>query len=209
MDSSALGYGSGDEGFDYETRARPAQAAIRDAYPTLVDIFKKVPQEIGFNIEIKYPEDHVRDLQGLQVIERNQFVDAILNVVFDKAEPHRPIMFSSFDPDVCAMLRLKQPRYPVFFLTAAGTDRKVDPRRNSIQQAVAVAKSAHLMGIVSHAAPLLRAPQLITAIKKAGLILCTYGVENNIGENADLQERLAVDAVISDHVAYVSKYLQS
>ena len=33
----------------------------------------------------------------------------------------RKIIFSSFDPDVATLCRLKQPRYPVFFLTCAGT----------------------------------------------------------------------------------------
>ena len=39
-------------------------------------------------------------------------------VVLDYAD-HRKIVFSCFHPDICTMLRLKQNRYPVMFLTQA------------------------------------------------------------------------------------------
>lgn len=43
----------------------------------------------------------------------------LAQVVFDEAGD-RKIIFSSFDPDCATLVRLKQPRYPVFFLTCAG-----------------------------------------------------------------------------------------
>ncbi len=33
----------------------------------------------------------------------------------------RKVIFSTFDPDCAALLSLKQPRFPVFFLTCGGT----------------------------------------------------------------------------------------
>jgi glycerophosphodiester phosphodiesterase len=46
-------------------------------------------------------------------------------------------MFSSFDPDVCTMLSLKQPRYPVFFLTHSGhPNAYVDARYGSLNAAI-------------------------------------------------------------------------
>jgi len=143
----------------------------------------------------------------IRAVERNELVDIILKEVFDNAKD-RSIFFSSFDPDVCALLRLKQPRYPVFFLTQAGNAIKSDTRMNSLQQAVRFAKSANLMGIVSSATPIVMAPQLVRAVKRAGLIFCTYGQENNHTENIDLQERFGMDAIIVDHVAYVSNHMR-
>ena len=40
-------------------------------------------------------------------------------VVFEEAG-ERKIIFSSFDPDCATLARLKQPRWPIFFLTCAG-----------------------------------------------------------------------------------------
>jgi len=50
------------------------------------------------------------------------FIDrtpADVQVAFEEAG-ERKIIFSTFDPDCATLARLKQPRYPVFFLTCAG-----------------------------------------------------------------------------------------
>ncbi len=52
-----------------------------------------------------------------------------------QASSRRRIMFSSFDPDVCAALRARQARAAVLFLSD-GVVRHVDPRRNSVAAAV-------------------------------------------------------------------------
>mmetsp|Transcript_13114 Transcript_13114/g.52304 ORF Transcript_13114/g.52304 Transcript_13114/m.52304 type:complete len:689 (+) Transcript_13114:22-2088(+) len=167
--------------------------------PTLDDVFRLVPPSLGFDIEVKYPHDHQKD--GLPALpDRNEIVDAILDVVFTYAHVDRQIFFSSFDPPTCQMLALKQPRYPVFFLTTAGYEScPSDPRCNSIYEAVRFAKAANLMGIVSYAKPLVLAPSLIRTIKQAGLLVVSYGSENNEIENIELQEEYGIDAIISDH----------
>ena len=101
---------------------------IEDSYPTLEECFRDIPIHTGFNIEMKYPLQENIDKQALHHIpERNDYVDSILNVVFSCAG-ERKIIFSSFDPDVCILLSLKQPRYPIFFLTHSGTSLYSDPR---------------------------------------------------------------------------------
>jgi hypothetical protein len=49
----------------------------------------------------------------------NQHVDAVLQCLYACALS-RSIIVSSRNPDVCMMLSLKQPQYPVFFITSAG-----------------------------------------------------------------------------------------
>lgn len=75
---------------------------------------------------MKYPlPENVREY-GLHAIpERNDYCNRILDMVFTYAGD-RKIMFSSFDPDICTLLSLKQPRYPVFFLTHSGEITKMD-----------------------------------------------------------------------------------
>jgi glycerophosphodiester phosphodiesterase len=200
-----------DQPFVKSIESHNQQNNIKDSYATLEECFRNIPPETGFNIELKYPRDlpRIADELGLKVYERNQFVDTILKIVFELAG-ERKIMFSCFEPDVCIMLRNKQPRYPVFFLTAGGCGREAcDIRCSSIQQAIRFAKANNLMGIVSNAKPIIQCPELIQTVKRSGLMLCTYGKENNQTENVDLQERLGVDAVIVDHVAYVAKHLSS
>ena len=63
-------------------------------------------------------------------------------------------------------------------------------------------------GIVSNASPLVQSPEIITYIKNRGLLLCTYGIENNQRHNVQLQKDYGVDSVIVDHVEYIASYLE-
>ena len=56
----------------------------------------------------------------------------------------RKVIFSTFDPDCATLLSLKCARYPVFFLTCAGSKHYADPRMNSLEAALIFAKSSKL-----------------------------------------------------------------
>lgn len=103
------------------------------------------------------------------------------------------------------MLNLKQPNYPVFFLTEGGTEFTSDVRCNSLQEAIRFAKFADLLGIVTVSDPLLEAPQLCRVVKQNGLLLFTYGQLNNDVSNVEIQRRHGVDAVIVDRVVPIAK----
>ncbi|KAG0363032.1 Glycerophosphoryl diester phosphodiesterase family-domain-containing protein [Gamsiella multidivaricata] len=185
---------------------------IQAPFATLKDTFVTVPTSIGFNIEVKYPMlDEAEDANiPLYSFEMNRFVDRILQEVYDhdQTHPDRNIIFSSFHPDICLLLNMKQPNYPVFFLTDGGTSVVADRRCNSIQGAVRFATSIDLLGIVTHSLPIIEAPNLVRGIKETGLLVFTYGADNNDVENAKLQRRHGVDAVIVDCLLAVRKGLQ-
>lgn len=104
-------------------------------------------------------------------VDRNLYVDCILDVVMKKAGQRR-IVFSCFDPDICTMLRYKQNIYPVMFLTLGVTERYtpyLDPRCNTTESAVCSARAMELLGIVAHTEDLLRDPT-----KVISFLLCTY-----------------------------------
>lgn len=152
---------------------------------------------MGFNIEVKYPGPHTKEVKNLlvQSPEINQYVDSILQCIYDHASD-RNIMFSSFHPDICLLLSLKQPNYPVFFLTTGGRERSFDYRCDSLRGAARFAKQAGLIGVVTHCTPILRATKLIKAVKEMGLLLFTYGEGNNNIDNVKLQKKCGIDAVI-------------
>lgn len=132
----------------------------------------------------------------LYIQELNLFVDTILECVYNNTDADRKIIFSSFHPDIALLVNMKQPNYPVFFLTDAGTLPMADVRCNSIQEAIRFAKGADLLGIVTASEPILEAPRLVRVIKQTGLLLFTYGVLNNEVKNAKAQQSYGVDAVI-------------
>jgi len=165
-------------------------------------VLTTVPEHIGFDVEIKYPETEGLRL-ALDYPERNHVIDVTLKVVFDYAG-NRPIFFSSFDPDVCLMLNLKQPRYPVFLLTLGGYCYKYDDdRRNGLSQALSWAKQAHLRGVAPWTKALLPTLGFVKQAHDANILVFSWGVDNNETESVEKQKKLGVDAIISDNILRV------
>ena len=153
---------------------------IQAPFATLEDLFRKLPEHVGFNIEMKYPmlhesEEHEMDTYA---VELNSFCDTVLQKVYDMAG-QRHIIFSSFNPDICLCLSFKQPNIPILFLTDAGTCPVGDIRASSLQEAIRFASRWNLLGIVSNAEPLINSPRLVRVVKQSGLVCVSYGGQNN------------------------------
>ncbi|KAF3936146.1 Ankyrin-1 [Dactylella cylindrospora] len=193
-----------EKGFNANTRG----SHVHGPFQTLEGLFKRLPKDIGFNIELKYPmlyeaEAHNMDNLG---IELNTWLDKVLKIVYDYGEG-RDIIFSSFHPDICLMISLKQPSIPILFLTEGGTEYMSDIRASSLKEAIKFASQWNLLGIVSAAEPLVRCPRLIRIVKETGLVCVTYGSLNNDAENVKIQARQGIDAVIVDSVLAIRKGL--
>ena len=185
--------------------SEPLAGPIFDNFPTLKQTLQQVPNTIGFNIEVKYPMQDELDLHNLRPVDRNAYVDCILWDVFEFAKD-REIVFSSFDPDICVLLSMKQPKYPVFFLTEMGTLMRSDPRCNSPEASIHFAKAHQLQGLVCPATFLLKSPAVVEQIKKAELMVATWGRDNNHPDNVDKQLSMGVNGIIVDHVAHIAKH---
>ncbi|KAF2120467.1 Glycerophosphoryl diester phosphodiesterase family-domain-containing protein [Lophiotrema nucula] len=181
---------------------------IQDSFTTLEEMFKKLPESTGFNIEMKYPMLHesVEHEMDQYAVELNSFVDTVLKTVYDLAGK-RNIMFSSFNPDICLMLSFKQPSIPILFLTDAGTCPVGDVRAASLQEAIRFASRWNLLGIVSAAEPLVMCPRLVKVVKESGLVCVSYGTLNNETKNVQIQVDQGIDAVIVDSVLSIRQGL--
>ena len=169
---------------------------IQAPFTTLEEMFRKLPETTGFNIEMKYPmlhesEEHEMDQYA---VELNSFVDTVLTMVYDNMGK-RNIIFSSFNPDICLMLSFKQPSIPVLFLTDAGTSPVGDVRAASLQEAIRFASRWNLLGIVSAAEPLVACPRLIRVVKESSLVCVSYGVLNNNPQNVKVGVELPLEGL--------------
>ena len=194
--------------------SRPADDSIeglnylQDHYCTLKDAFLLAPRSLGFNIEVKYPNESECIEDGIETpVSINEFVDIVLKCVFDWNKHNRSIVFSSFHAEICSALALKQPQYPVLFLSTAGVEQYSDPRTDSLYQAIRFAKRENLLGIVTDSTVFTNCPWLINAVHKAGLIVMSYGMGNNDINQIELQRKFGIDGLIVDHVKYVRQYL--
>ncbi|KAI1410050.1 glycerophosphodiester phosphodiesterase GDE1 [Hypoxylon sp. FL1857] len=192
------------KGYKANTRGNFVQAP----FATLEELFKKVPESVGFNIEMKYPmllESEKEDMDTY-AIELNSFCDTVLSKVYDLAG-NRHIIFSSFNPDICLCLSFKQPSIPIMFLTDAGTEEVSDIRASSLQEAIRFASRWNLLGIVSNAEPFVISPRLVKVVKQTGLICVSYGTQNNDPTLVQRQVKEGIDAVIVDNVLAIRRGL--
>eukprot|EP01135_Chromosphaera_perkinsii_P004302 Nk52_evm14s276 gene=Nk52_evmTU14s276 len=196
--------------FEAKKKKRTAEKQRSDAncefeeFPTLERVFKEVPSHVAFNIEIKFPIHHVNQEHNPSESfwDINEYVDIILKCILDHSE-NRRIVISCFEPDICTLIRLKQPKFPMLFLTQNQCPKytKVEDRRcNTIEEAVIFAKSEHLLGIVPNSYDLLKDPSLISFAKNSNLVLFSWGDDNNNKENIRFQKEKGVDGVIYDRV---------
>uniref|UniRef100_A0A915ESG3 GP-PDE domain-containing protein n=1 Tax=Ditylenchus dipsaci TaxID=166011 RepID=A0A915ESG3_9BILA len=198
----------------HKVTARHDEAEEHKPFPTLVEAFRNVSEEVGFNVEIKYPMmqmDGVNECENYY--ERNMFVDIILADVINHAGQRR-IVFSSFDPDICTMISLKQNKYPVLFL-CLGHDTKhtafVDERTRTSMTAVKFAAGVGIMGVNFNSEDVLRDPAPIYKAREYGLISFTLLVDgviyDRIGESESRSNVFTIEKNIK--AALFSKKLPS
>ncbi|PAV65241.1 hypothetical protein WR25_06645 [Diploscapter pachys] len=178
-------------------------------FPTLVQALQTVDQNVGFNIEIKYPmymKDGSHECEGF--MERNAFCDTILQVVSQHASGRR-IVFSCFDPDICVLISQKQHYYPVLFLVVGATTRYMpfqDIRSDCSRIAVHFAAPCKILGVNFHSEELLKDQEPLKLADRYGLVKFVWGddldqkeVQQNFKKNID------VDALIYDRIGMEEK----
>ncbi|PRQ39827.1 putative glycerophosphodiester phosphodiesterase [Rosa chinensis] len=170
-----------------------------DPLCTLQDVFEKVDHSMGFNIELKFDDQFVYNKK------QHQHVLEVVLQVINKYAKDRPIMFSSFQPDIVLLIRKMQSSYPVYFLTNGGSEIYKDVRRNSLEEAIKVCMAGGLQGVVSEARAILRDPNAVTRIKDSNLSLLTYGQLNNVPEKVYMQHLMGVEGVIVDLVGEITE----
>ncbi|XP_076654229.1 glycerophosphocholine phosphodiesterase GPCPD1 isoform X2 [Halictus rubicundus] len=172
-------------------------------FPTLQTALQELEQHVGCNIEIKWTmqlKDGTFELN--HPFDLNLYLDTILKVVLEYGGD-RKVVFSSFNPDICAMIRLKQNKYPVVFLTQGITSKYPtyhDPRCQTIPMAVRHALAADILGINVHTEDILRDPSQVKFVKDAGLIIFCWGDDNNDKATIQHLKKLGLHAVIYDKI---------
>ncbi|KAJ1892068.1 Glycerophosphocholine phosphodiesterase [Kickxella alabastrina] len=194
-----------------------SENTIQAPFATLKELFESLPEHVGFDIEVKYPMPDEADEYGVFInFEINLFVDRILDVVYSYMEAptsaqgsgldsgswkRRPIVFTSFHPDICLLLAHKiNGDIPVMLLTDAGMSAMADCRCNSIDTAVRFCKWAGLAGIVTHVGPISQSPRVAPLVRRHRLALATYGALNNQADHVKQQQAYGVDVIIADDV---------
>ncbi|XP_038582130.1 glycerophosphocholine phosphodiesterase GPCPD1 isoform X3 [Micropterus salmoides] len=174
-------------------------------FPSLSQIFQAIPEHVGFNIELKWicqMKDGSWDGNLSSYFNMNTFLDVILSCVLQKGGKRR-IVFSCFDPDVCSMVRQKQNKYPILFLTQGISERypeMMDIRCQTTQIAISFAQSENILGISAHTEELLKNLNYIRDAKAKGLVVFSWGEDNNDHETRRMLREQGIDGLIYDSI---------
>lgn len=192
------------EGKNRKAKFYDENIADHQPFPELSEALTKLSPYVGFNVEIKWDQKHQQLSEGQTYgqIDRNLYVDSILNIIFEFAKDRR-IVLSCFDPDICAMLRFKQNVYPVMFLTQGVTTKwpsYSDSRCNTIERAAQTACAMEFLGIVAHSEDLLRDPSQIKQTTDQGLIIFCWGDDNNSKITISYMKEAGLHAIIYDQI---------
>ncbi|RPD67076.1 hypothetical protein L227DRAFT_582465 [Lentinus tigrinus ALCF2SS1-6] len=172
-------------------------------------------------LRLAYAPARVRQRHSLRhQLDLNDVVNSVLRTVYDTSAlegqiGRRPVVFTSFAPDVCAALNWKQPNYPVFLAsqcgetsrglpsaTALDTDDVHDHRLWSLDAAVEFSKMNNLLGVFLDAGLLARVPSLIQGVKDIGLLVGTFGLLEDVERlpTSASAEANGIDAALHDGV---------
>lgn len=178
-------------------------------FPKLEHLFKKLPEDLCFDIEIKYSMALVGGVMEDNLMtstDKNEYVDSILRVCF-KFIGKRNIFFSSFDPDVCSILKAKQSYFPVMLISGNTRPLSFNHRyAQTLEAGIAFAAVEKLYGVVFYSTPLLDEKKiLIMKAHKLGLKMFTWGRRNNEEDMVQIQQDLSVDAIALDNIDMVKK----
>ncbi|XP_012682200.2 glycerophosphocholine phosphodiesterase GPCPD1 isoform X2 [Clupea harengus] len=174
-------------------------------FPSLLQIFQAVPEHVSFNIELKWichMKDGTWEGNLSSYFDMNIFLDIILTCVFKNAGKRR-ILFSSFHPDICSMVRQKQNKYPILFLTQGVSDvypELMDIRCQTTQIAMSFAQSENLLGISAHSEEMLKNMEFISQAQSKGLVMFCWGDDNNNHNNRNTLREQGIDGLIYDRI---------
>ncbi|KAK6295491.1 hypothetical protein J4Q44_G00347170 [Coregonus suidteri] len=174
-------------------------------FPSFSQIFHAVPENVGFNIELKWicqMKDGSWEGNLSSYFNMNLFLDIILSCALQRAGKRR-IVFSCFDPDVCTMVRQKQNKYPILFLTQGISEtypELMDIRCQTTQIAMSFAQSENILGISAHTEELLQNLEHIREAQSKGLVVFCWGDLNNYHDNRTTLREQGIDGLIYDRI---------
>ncbi|XP_032634957.1 glycerophosphocholine phosphodiesterase GPCPD1 isoform X2 [Chelonoidis abingdonii] len=184
-------------------KGEESPASENQPFPSLQTVLESLPEDVGFNIEIKWicqQRDGKWDGNLSTYFDMNLFLDIILKTILENAGRRR-IIFSSFDADICTMIRQKQNKYPVLFLTQGKSDiypELMDLRSRTTSIAMSFAQFENLLGINVHTEDLLRNPSYIQEAKSKGLVIFCWGDDTNDPENRKKLREYGINGLIYD-----------
>ncbi|XP_013119187.2 glycerophosphocholine phosphodiesterase GPCPD1 [Stomoxys calcitrans] len=172
-------------------------------FPRLEDVFKHLPLSLGIMVEVKWPQLlSSGSLEYVQTLDKNRYIDVILMTSMQHG-CGRALVFSSFDADICSMVRFKQHAFPVVLLTVGERspwESYADLRTHTLISATSFVHSSEILGISIYAGELEHSVTDIDISFQHQQALFVWGDQLNNSAILDNFRELEVAGLIYDHI---------
>ncbi|KAI9582871.1 glycerophosphocholine phosphodiesterase GPCPD1 [Glossina fuscipes] len=177
----------------------PSHNSVEDEnlrlFPSFEDFLTKVNKSLAFNIEIKWPQQLKNgSWESSQTIDKNLYVDRVLEVML-KHGCGRFSFLACLDADIGALLRYKQNMYPIMFLTPSLEVNYMDPRSDTIYEAINTAQVFDFIGIIQHTGFIKMKPSWVQLVLKQNKKIFLWG--------PDFKDRESIDWFLQQHITGV------
>ena len=167
--------------------------------PTFEDLLTKLPSSLGFDVEMKYPSPLKKNVT-IPFADMNEYVDTVLDVM-DKHGHGRKMFFSSFNPFICMMLKLKQKKWPVMQLFEM---KKSYGSVEGLTQRILTVAQVHTHlgteGFVLHAEDFVNLPDVVKSLLDKNFVLNTFGDMNNTKDGIVRQLNMGIRGICTDNM---------
>ncbi|XP_034101948.1 glycerophosphocholine phosphodiesterase GPCPD1 [Drosophila albomicans] len=179
---------------------------LQRLFPRLSEVYDALPRSLGLIVEIKWPQLMASGaLESTQTHNKNIYVDRIIETTA-RYGCGRPLIFASFDADICSMVRLKQTAFPVMLLTTGKTniwDAYMDLRTQSFLQAINFAESAEILGTAPHVQNFQHNQELVDLGLDMLQVVFLWGSDLRNQELLEQFRAFDVSGLIYDHIERV------
>ncbi|KAH8261237.1 hypothetical protein KR044_005751 [Drosophila immigrans] len=179
---------------------------LQRLFPRLSEVYDALPRSLGLIVEIKWPQLMASGvLESTQTHNKNSYVDRIIETTAAYG-CGRPLIFASFDADICSMVRLKQTAFPVMLITTGKTqiwDAYLDLRTQSFLQAINFAESAEILGTAPHVQNFQHNPQLVELGLDMLQVVFLWGSDLRNVQLLEQFRAFDVTGLIYDHIERV------
>ncbi|KAK1349253.1 Glycerophosphocholine phosphodiesterase [Hamiltosporidium tvaerminnensis] len=165
----------------------------------LDSLFTILDENIGFNIEIKYPNSEEIEENG---IKETPNLILFIKSIFDVVEryPARKMFFSSFHMDTVIFIRLSYPNVILFYLTEGKESISSTNNDNPLEFAHNFCRRYNLKGVIVDSSVLLAFEHHLGRILNDDLLIFTYGSETNYDNTVTRLWESNITAMITDDV---------
>lgn len=175
---------------------------------TLDDFMKNIPEHIGFDIEVKSVFVDPSLVGTVPYPNRDDFVNRILEIV-ERSCGQRSIFFSTFDPMIVAMLRIKQDKYPVFQLSAVEKFEDEKYATDRMNAFIPMWKRLGVKGWVLLTDWIFKNEEIVKQLLFHKFVVFTYGRDNNTSNGIRKNIEMGITGICSDLVALLYSILKN